>query len=45
MAKEQIATFQQLNLLYGDLAPLLLGGIPAALLYFVPRAGSARGAP
>jgi len=38
VAKEQLATYQQLNLLYGILAPLLLAGIPTALLYFVPRA-------
>ena len=39
VAKDQIATYQQLNLLYGIVAPLLLAGIPTALLYFVPRAG------
>ena len=38
VAKDQIATYQQLNLLYGIVAPLLLAGIPTALLYFVPRA-------
>jgi len=36
--KTQIATYQQLNLLYGIISPLLLGGVPAALLYFIPRA-------
>ena len=38
VAKDQIATYQQLNLLYGIVAPLLLAGIPTALLYLVPRA-------
>lgn len=37
VAKDQIATYQQLNLLYGIVSPLLLGGVPAALLYFIPR--------
>jgi O-antigen/teichoic acid export membrane protein len=36
--KTQIATYQQLNLLYGIVSPLFLGGVPAALLYFIPRA-------
>ena len=40
VAKDQVATYQQLNLLYGIVAPLLLAGIPTALLYFVPRAGT-----
>ena len=40
VAKDQIATYQQLNLLYGIVAPLLLAGIPTALLYFIPRAAS-----
>ena len=39
VAKDQVATYQQLNLLYGVVAPLLLAGIPTALLYFIPRAG------
>ncbi len=38
VAKDEIATYQQMNLVYGVLSPLLLAGIPAALLYFVPRA-------
>ena len=40
VAKDQVATYQQLNLLYGIVAPMLLAGIPTALLYFVPRAGT-----
>lgn len=40
VAKPDIATYQQLNLLYGVASPLLLAGLPAALLYFVPRARS-----
>ena len=39
VAKDQVATYQQLNLLYGIVAPMLLAGIPTALLYFVPRSG------
>jgi O-antigen/teichoic acid export membrane protein len=39
--KAQIATYQQLTLLYGIVAPLFLGGVPAALLYFIPRATDA----
>jgi O-antigen/teichoic acid export membrane protein len=42
VAKTQIATYQQLNLLYGIVSPLFLGGVPAALLYFIPRATDAR---
>ena len=38
VAKDQIATYQQLNLLYSVTAPMLLVGIPTALLYFIPRA-------
>jgi O-antigen/teichoic acid export membrane protein len=38
VAKDQIATYQQLNLVYSVAAPLLLAGVPTALLYFVPRA-------
>ena len=38
VAKDQIATYQQMNLVYGLASPLLLAGVPAALLYFVPRA-------
>ena len=39
VAKDQVATYQQLNLLYSVVAPMLLAGIPTALLYFIPRAG------
>jgi O-antigen/teichoic acid export membrane protein len=35
--KAQLGAYQQLNLLYGITAPLLVAGIPAALLYFIPR--------
>jgi O-antigen/teichoic acid export membrane protein len=38
VAKDQLATYQQMNLIYGIVSPLLLAGVPAALLYFVPRA-------
>ena len=40
VAKDQLATYQQLNLLYGIIAPLMLAGVPAALLYFIPRASA-----
>lgn len=36
--KDQLGTYQQLSLLYGIVSPLLLGGIPAGLLYFLGRA-------
>jgi O-antigen/teichoic acid export membrane protein len=39
VAKPELATYQQLNLLYSLAAPLLLVGTPTALLYFVARAG------
>jgi O-antigen/teichoic acid export membrane protein len=35
--KHELGAYQQLNLIYGILSPLLVAGIPAALLYFVPR--------
>jgi O-antigen/teichoic acid export membrane protein len=38
--KPELGAYQQLGLIYGFVAPLLLGGIPAGLLYFVPRARS-----
>ena len=38
VAKDEVATYQQMNLIYGVISPLLLAGIPAGLLYFVPRA-------
>jgi O-antigen/teichoic acid export membrane protein len=40
VAKSQIATYQQCTLLYGIIAPLLLAGVPAGLLYFMSRAKS-----
>ena len=36
--KADVGTYQQLSLVYSITAPLFLGGIPAALLYFIPRA-------
>jgi O-antigen/teichoic acid export membrane protein len=36
--KSDVGTYQQLSLVYWFTAPLLLGGIPAALMYFLPRA-------
>jgi O-antigen/teichoic acid export membrane protein len=39
VTKPELGGYQQLALLYGILQPLLIGGIPAALLYFVPRSG------
>jgi O-antigen/teichoic acid export membrane protein len=36
--KAELGGYQQLQLIYGILSPLLIAGIPAALLYFVPRA-------
>ena len=40
VAKDQVAVYQQLNLLYGIISPLLLAGVPFGLLYFVSRAAS-----
>lgn len=37
VTKPELGGYQQLALIYGILQPLLIGGIPAALLYFVPR--------
>ena len=37
VSKPELGGYQQLALIYGILQPLLVGGIPAALLYFVPR--------
>ncbi len=39
VAKDQVATYQQMNLLFAVVAPMLVAGIPTALLYFIPRAG------
>jgi O-antigen/teichoic acid export membrane protein len=36
--KAELGGYQQLQLIYGILAPLLIAGVPAALLYFIPRA-------
>jgi O-antigen/teichoic acid export membrane protein len=36
--KAELGGYQQLALIYGIVSPLLVAGIPAALLYFVPRA-------
>jgi O-antigen/teichoic acid export membrane protein len=41
--KSQLGGYQQLTLIYGIVSPLLLAGIPAALLYFVPRSGDPAG--
>ena len=35
--KAQLGAYQQLTLLYGIVSPLLVAGIPTALLYFIPR--------
>lgn len=35
--KEELGSYQQLGLIYGIVSPFLVAGIPAALLYFVPR--------
>jgi O-antigen/teichoic acid export membrane protein len=40
LAKDQVGGYQQLWLIYGLLSPFLVAGIPAALLYFLPRAAS-----
>jgi O-antigen/teichoic acid export membrane protein len=37
VAKPEIATFQQMGLIYALVSPVLLAGVPAALLYYVPR--------
>jgi O-antigen/teichoic acid export membrane protein len=36
--KAELGGYQQLQLIYGILSPLLIAGIPAALLYYIPRA-------
>jgi O-antigen/teichoic acid export membrane protein len=36
--KTELGGYQQLALIYGIVSPLLVAGIPAALLYFMPRA-------
>ncbi len=38
----EVGTYQQLSLVYSIAAPLFLGGIPAALLYFMPRSRDRR---
>ena len=38
--KPALGGYQQLWLLYGILSPFLVGGVPTALLYFIPRAAS-----
>jgi O-antigen/teichoic acid export membrane protein len=40
VAKPEIATYQQLNLIYNVASPLLIVGVPTALLYFIPRAST-----
>ena len=37
VVKPELGAYQQLSLLYSIVTPLLVAGIPAALLYFVPR--------
>ena len=37
LSKAELGGYQQLLLLYAILTPLLIGGIPSALLYFLPR--------
>jgi O-antigen/teichoic acid export membrane protein len=37
VTKGQLGSYQQLTLLYGIVSPLLVAGIPTALLYFIPR--------
>lgn len=37
VSKDQLGAYQQLTLLYGIVSPLLVAGIPTALLYFIPR--------
>jgi O-antigen/teichoic acid export membrane protein len=41
VGKADLATYQQLNLLYAVCAPLLLAGVPTGVLYFVSRAETA----
>jgi O-antigen/teichoic acid export membrane protein len=38
VAKPALGGYQQLWLIYGILAPFLVGGVPTALLYFLPHA-------
>ena len=40
VAKPALGGYQQLWLIYGILSPFLVGGVPTALLYFLPRARS-----
>jgi O-antigen/teichoic acid export membrane protein len=37
VSKDELGAYQQLTLLYGIVSPLLVAGIPTALLYFIPR--------
>ena len=37
VSQDQLGAYQQLTLLYGIVSPLLVAGIPTALLYFIPR--------
>jgi O-antigen/teichoic acid export membrane protein len=37
LSAPELGAYQQLFLLYGVISPLLLGGIPAALLFFLPQ--------
>ena len=37
VTKGQLGAYQQMTLLYGIVSPLLVAGIPTALLYFIPR--------
>lgn len=40
VSKPELGGYQQLWLIYGILSPFLVGGLPTALLYFLPRARS-----
>ncbi len=40
VAKPALGGYQQLWLIYGILSPFLVGGLPTALLYFLPRVRS-----
>ncbi len=40
VTKRELGSYQQLTLIYALVSPLLLGGIPTALQYFMPRSAA-----
>jgi O-antigen/teichoic acid export membrane protein len=42
VSKQELGSYQQLALIYSLVSPLLIGGIPTALQYFIPRSRTRR---